>query len=104
LVFRAQYPLQARQPAAPEHDGLLAATDKYLRRELAGNNARKHKLFEWQAPNRTSSDWAEVHSGLDGRAVSPVPGRTFLSGTPETGFILAIGLLFITEAKELFAV
>ena len=78
--------------------------DKYLRRELAGNNAIKHKVFEWEAPNRTSSDWAEVHSGLDGRAVSPVPGRTFLSGTPETGFILAIGLLFITEAKELFAV
>jgi len=33
-----------------------------------------------------------------------VPGRTFLSGTPETGFLLPIALPFITEAKELFAV
>lgn len=78
--------------------------DKDLRRELAGNNAIKHKVFEWEAPNRTSSDWSKVHRGLDGRAVSRVPGRTFLSGTPETGFLLPIALPFITEAKELFAV
>ena len=24
--------------------------DKDLRRDLAGNNAKKHKVFEWEAP------------------------------------------------------
>jgi hypothetical protein len=54
--------------------------------------------------NRTTSDWSEVHRGPDGRAVSRLPSRTFLGGTPETGFILILALPFITEAKEFLAV
>jgi hypothetical protein len=50
LVFRAQYPSKRDNQPPPITADLLATMDKDPRRELAGNNAIKHKVFEWEAP------------------------------------------------------
>jgi hypothetical protein len=53
LVFRAQYPSKRDNQPPPITTDFLATMDKDLPRELAGNNAIKHKVFEWGIANRT---------------------------------------------------
>ena len=51
LVFLCAIPPPGETTSRPPiTTDLFAAMDKDLRRDLAGNNAIKHKVFEWEAP------------------------------------------------------